>query len=145
MKKIVSLATLVLVPALLQAQDIYQFGHDISMSRQFIDIPAIILIIYVFLTAILSIMKSIFDHRLKSQMIEKGLSEKVVEQFLQPTKNDSRRTAMKWFLILMGIGVGLSIISNYSIGIHSIAIMSFSLAFSFLGYFFFTKNFDKES
>ena len=144
MKKILTIAILLFLPGFSQAQDIYQIGDDVNMSRQFIDIPAMILILYLVLMFILTIMKSILDNRLKSQMIEKGVTDKVAEQFLQPTKNDSRGMALKWFLILMGIGVGLTIIDyTLPIGIHSIAIMSFSLAFSFLGYFYFIKKSDQ--
>jgi len=144
MKKILTLAALLFLPAFLQAQDMYQINQDVNMSRQFIDIPAIILILYLVLMFILTILKSILDNRLKSQMIEKGVTDKVAEQFLQPTKTDSKGVALKWFLILMGIGVGLMIVdATLPIGIHSIAIMSFSLGLSFLGYFYFIKKSDQ--
>jgi hypothetical protein len=74
-------------------------------------------------------------------MVEKGVSENVVERFLQPTNRDVKSMAIKWFLILAGIGVGLTVISfSMPLGIHSLAIMAFSLALSFLGYFYFIKQ-----
>ena len=84
------------------------------------------------------------DNRLKARMIEKGVSDKVVEQLLQPDGKDVKGQAMKSFLLLSGIGLGLTIINFFlPIGIHSIAIMSFSIALSFLGYYYFLKRSEK--
>ena len=84
------------------------------------------------------------DNRLKARMIEKGISDNIVEKFLQPDSKDIKGQAMKWFLLLSGIGVGLTISSLFlPIGIHSLAIMTFSIALSFLGYYFFLKSLEK--
>ena len=47
----------------------------------------------------------------------------------------------KWFAMLAGTGVGLTLV-NYTmpLGVHSIAIMSFSIAASFLGYYLFIRK-----
>ncbi len=111
------------------------------MTHQFFDIPCMILVLYLIIMFILSVVRALLDNRLKSQMINKGVSDKLVEQFLQPTATDAKEQAMKWFLILFGIGLGLTIVSNtLPLGIHSISIMTFSLSLSFLGYYFFVKQ-----
>jgi hypothetical protein len=98
------------------------------------------------ITFILAIIKTILDFRLKSKMVDKGVSDKVVEQFLQPQNRDAKTQAIKAFLILAGIGVGLTAINFTSpIGIHSFAIMAFSIALSFLGYFYFIKRSEADS
>jgi hypothetical protein len=98
------------------------------------------------ITFILAIIKTILDFRLKSRMVDKGVSDKVVEQFLQPQNRDAKTQAIKAFLILAGIGVGLTAINFTSpIGIHSFAIMAFSIALSFLGYFYFIKRLEADS
>jgi len=67
-----------------------------------------------------------------------------VEQFLQPGAKDTKNQIIKWFLVLTGLGLGLTIISmTLPLGIHSMAIMSFSIALSFLGYYVFTKRTEK--
>jgi hypothetical protein len=74
-------------------------------------------------------------------MVDKGVPDTVVEQFLQPQSRDAKTQAIKAFLILAGIGLGLTVI-NFTIpmGIHSFAIMAFSIALSFLGYFFYIRR-----
>ena len=74
-------------------------------------------------------------------MIEKNVPDNVVEHFLQNNESDPKGRAIKWFLILSGIGAGLTIITFFlPVGIHSIAIMVFSIAFSFLAYFYYLKQ-----
>ena len=57
---------------------------------------------------------------------------------------EDRNINIKWFAILTGIGMGLTII-NYTLplGIHPLAIIAFSIAASFLGYFLFLKQDEK--
>lgn len=144
MKKLISLTALLALSSICNAQNFYQFPDGSSITRQLFDIPAMILVVYLFIMLILNIIKSSMDHRLKSKMIEKGVSEKIVEQFLQPGNQDSKSQSIKWFLILSGIGAGLTTINFFlPIGIHSIAIMSFSIALSFLGYYYFLKRSEK--
>jgi len=143
MKKTITIAIILFGPLAINAQN-YVMPDGRNFSREFIDIPAIILVVYLISTVILTIIKLILDHRLKSRMIEKGVSENVAEQFLQPTNKDSKNLAVKWFLILTGIGIGLTMICFFlPIGIHSVAIMAFSIALSFLGYFYFLKQSEK--
>jgi hypothetical protein len=144
MKQVIIIATVLLLPFGVNAwQD--NTLHDIAdIPLGVIGIPAVILALYLILTFILTFAKSIMDNRLKARMIEKGVSDKVVEQLLQPDGKDVKGQAMKSFLLLSGIGLGLTIINFFlPIGIHSIAIMSFSIALSFLGYYYFLKRSEK--
>ena len=144
MKQVIIIATVLLLPSGVNA------GHDNTLQEiadiplGVIGIPAVILALYLILTFILTFAKSIMDNRLKARMIEKGVSDKVVEQLLQPDGKDVKGQAMKSFLLLSGIGLGLTTINFFlPIGIHSIAIMSFSIALSFLGYYYFLKRSEK--
>ena len=144
MKKVIIIATVLLQPFAANAWQDSTLLDITNMPLEVIGIPAVILVLYLVLTFILTITKSIMDNRLKARMIEKGVSDKVVEQFLQPDGKDVKGQAMKSFLLLSGIGVGLTIINFFlPIGIHSIAIMSFSIALSFLGYYYFLKRSEK--
>lgn len=140
MKKLLIFVMLV-APLASKAQEIWELPGGGRMTSKVLEISAIILILYLGITFIITIVKSILDHRLKSQMIEKGVPDKIVEQFLQPADMDTKSQAMKWFLILAGLGVGLALI-NFTLpfGIHSISIMAFCLALSFLGYYFFIRQ-----
>jgi hypothetical protein len=79
------------------------------------------------------------------KMIDKGVSDKVVEQFLKPNRKDVKSQAIKWFLVLAGIGVGLTFTSIFlPVGVHSVAIMAFSLGLSFFVYYTYLKSVRKE-
>lgn len=118
---------------------------DRGLVSEMVRTFSVLLTIIVFSAAILSLIKMILDNRIKSKMIEKGVSENIISQFLQPvSKESSRNVNVKWFCILAGIGVGLALINFFQpLGIHSLAIMSFSLAASFLGYYYFAKRTEK--
>lgn len=140
MKKILSIFTIMLSPVLLYGE-YYRLPDNSYVSEQFISIPATLLAVYLVATFILNLIKTNLDHRLKSKMLEKGVSEQVVEQFLQPHNKDARANALKWFLILTGVGLGLFFVYyTLPIGIHSMSIMAFCIAFSYLAYFFYLKQ-----
>ncbi|HET6544254.1 MAG TPA: hypothetical protein VFG46_27405 [Chryseolinea sp.] len=144
MKQVIIIATILLLPFGVNAWHDSTLQEIADMPLAVIGIPAVILALYLILTFILTFAKSIMDNRLKARMIEKGVSDKVVEQLLQPDGKDVKGQAMKSFLLLSGIGLGLTIINFFlPIGIHSIAIMSFSIALSFLGYYYFLKRSEK--
>ena len=144
MKQVIIIATVLLLPFGVNAWHDNTLQEVADMPLAVIGIPAVILALYLILTFILTFAKSIMDNRLKARMIEKGVSDKVVEQLLQPDGKDVKGQAMKSFLLLSGIGLGLTIINFFlPIGIHSIAIMSFSIALSFLGYYYFLKHSEK--
>jgi hypothetical protein len=144
MKQVIIIATVLLLPLGVNAWHDSPLQEIADIPLGVIGIPAVILALYLILTFILTFAKSIMDNRLKARMIEKGVSDKVVEQLLQPDGKDVKGQAMKSFLLLSGIGLGLSIIKFFlPIGIHSIAIMSFSIALSFLGYYYFLKRSEK--
>ncbi len=142
MKKLIAAAIIFFMPFFLHAQDDFQLGgSNFRLGGEFFRIFASVLVLYLMITFIITIIKTILDFRLKSRMVDKGVSDKVVEQFLQPQNRDAKTQAIKAFLILAGIGVGLTAINFTSpLGIHSFAIMAFSIALSFLGYFYFIKR-----
>ena len=141
MKKIIIALVIFFSPCYSYAQDQVQLGNGTYIPNEYFRIGASILVLYFLISFILSITRSILDFRLKSKMIDRGVSEKVAEQFLQPQNKDSKAQAMKAFLILAGIGLGLSVINlTTPIGIHSFAIMAFTISLSFLAYFFFVRK-----
>lgn len=93
---------------------------------------------------ILTVLKRVVDFRLKNKIVEKGIPENIVASILQTNPKEDRNMNIKWFAILAGLGVAFTLINfTLPLGIHSLAIMAFCIAASFLGYFFFIKYSDK--
>ncbi|HZE86025.1 MAG TPA: hypothetical protein VE035_17015 [Puia sp.] len=146
MKKIISIVTVITLPFALHAQEhLRDPFREVDIERLLSNFFAI-LAFFLMVGFILSLIRLIQEFRLKNKMIEKGVSDKVVEQFLQPTQRDTKGTAIKWALVLGCIGGGLTVI-NYSlpIGIHSLAIMAFSISASFFGYFWYLRQSEKTA
>lgn len=92
----------------------------------------------------LAVMKRVLDHRIKKRIVEKGIPESIASAVLQSNSKEDGNSNIKWFAILTGIGIALTIIHyTLPLGIHSLAIMAFCVAGSFLGYFFFSKYSEK--
>lgn len=123
------------------AQENYSPLQDQEFVFHFHNASVFLLGAYIVSRFILSLIKSILDYRLKSRMIERGVSEVLAKQFVGSQKADLKNRAFKWFAILSGIGTGLIIIySTQPVGLHSLAIMAFCVAIGFLAYYFFEKN-----
>ncbi|MBW1297394.1 hypothetical protein [Aquimarina litoralis] len=96
-------------------------------------IGVIIFLIILVLSFILSVLRYVLDHKLKKKMLEKEISEEVIASILQKDSKGAKHNSIKWFLVLMGTGIGLFINSLYlPLGIHSIGIMAISIALAFL-------------
>ena len=127
------------------AQSSYDPMRDSSYVFDLTHVVGTLIAVFLITTFILSLIKLYFDHRIKNRMIDKGVSENVVSQLLQPDKKDNSNIAIKWFIIFAGVGVGLTLINVFQpFGIHSLAIMSFCIAAGFLGYYYFTKRSGKQ-
>ncbi len=123
------------------AQSDYEIFNDGGFARDLTHILAMIAVIFMLTAFILSMIKLFLEHRIKNRVIDKGVDENVVSQLLQPDRKSVGDVAMKWFVIFTGIGVGLTLINVFRpFGIHSLAIMSFSVAAGFLGYYFYTRR-----
>ncbi|HEX8024285.1 hypothetical protein [Mucilaginibacter sp.] len=117
---------------------------DSSLKFEALHLSSTILTIVIFSVVILAFIKWLLDYRLKNKLIEKGAPDHVVSQLLQPVARDNKNVTIKWFALLMGLGTGLSFVDYFQpLGIHSLAIMSFSLAASFLGYYVFINRREK--
>ena len=104
-----------------------------------------IAVLIIFMVFILTIMKLYLGHRLKNKIVDKGLSENIAASILQTNPHEDRNSNIKWFSLLAGIGAGLLIVYySQPLGIHSLAIMSFSISASFLGYYLFTRYAEKQ-
>ncbi len=137
MKKIISTIVTAGTPLAVNAQAF----SSTPVDRDIFNICATIFVVGLFMAFILAILKRIIDYRLKNKIVEKGIPENIVSSILQTNPEEDRNVNIKWFSILAGLGTGLIII-NYTqpLGIHSLAIMAFSISLSFLGYYLFIKQ-----
>lgn len=129
---------LLLFAGLAQAQG---DGYRYKINQEIFEITAAIAVTLMVMLFILAVIKRYLDHKLKNKIVDKGISENMAASLLQTTPAENGNQHIKWFAILAGIAGGLTAV-NYTqpLGIHSLAIMSFSLALAFLGYYFFVKN-----
>ncbi|RYY13316.1 MAG: hypothetical protein EOO04_32095 [Chitinophagaceae bacterium] len=143
MKKLSLLTGTILFSLALNAQE--NINYDPFRDREFIEktfqATAIVVVIYLISNFFLSVIKLFLDYKLKNKMMDKGAPENIISQFLRPQKKDSRITAVKWAIIVGGIGLGFTLMLLFPpFGIHSVMIMSFCISLSFLCYYFFIKK-----
>ncbi len=137
MKKIISIAAVMTTPFVVNAQS----GNRPGIDMDIFNVCATIFVVGLFMIFILVILKRSMDYRLKNKIVEKGIPENIASSILQTNPKEDRNINIKWFSLLTGLGVALTIIYyTLPLGIHSLAIMAFSIAASFLGYFFFLKQ-----
>lgn len=137
MKKTINITAIIATPFVANAQNI----NSPAIDKEIFNVCATIFVLGLFMIFILVILKRIMEHRLKNKIIEKGIPENIVSSILQTNPKEDRNANIKWFAILAGLGAGLTIIYyTLPLGIHSLAIMAFCIAASFLGYFFFLKR-----
>lgn len=114
---------------------------DRQLIFDIINISAIILVVYLVSSFILQIIRQNFEFRIKNKLIEKGVEEPIVRQMVQPPKKDQQHLVLQWFFVLAGIAVGFTLMQfTRPFGLHSLAIMAFSIAAGFGGYFLATKK-----
>jgi len=143
MKKIASILIIAIVPFTATAQSNFTLLNSNNNMEAF-RICTSILALALVMVFILSILKRMLEFRIKNKIVEKGVNENLASFILKPGTKEDGSVNFKWFSILAGMGVGLTIV-NYTLplGFHSLAIMSFSIAASFLGYHYFLKRGDK--
>ncbi len=140
MKKIIIIAGTIAAPIIANAQNNEASDFDKEIFR----IGATIFVVGLFMIFILGIIKRVMDYRLKNKIVEKGIPENIASSILQTNPKEDRNINIKWFSILTGLGAGLTIVYyTLPLGIHSLAIMAFCVAVSFLGYFFFLRQSEK--
>ncbi|MBC2845328.1 hypothetical protein [Winogradskyella flava] len=107
-------------------------------------VSVIILLIIIGMSFVLTILRTLLEHKLKNKMLEKDISERVVASILQKDSYSAKHISVKWVLILMATGIGLFITNQYlPLGIHSIGIMTISIAIGFLCNALYLNRFSK--
>src|SRR5580658_109041 len=115
------------------------------INREFIfdliHIIAVLLVIYLISSFILQLVRQNFDFRLKSKILERQTEEHIVSQLVQPDKVNPLNSLLQWICTLIGVGIGFALISHTQpFGLHSLAIMAFSVAAGLGVYYFMAKR-----
>jgi len=143
MKKI-SLTVLVSFLAIAtQAQDRGNFDpfKDRDFLFDVLHIGTMLIAIYLIASFILQIFKAGMTARIKNRMLDKGTEENIVKELLQPDKKENKNYILQWFFIMVAIGIAFLLLMLTSpFGLHSLAIIAFSIAAGFGAYYYFTRQ-----
>jgi len=142
MKKIISTTLILSLAAAVQAQDNnFDPLKDRQLYFDILNICGILAVIYLISSFVTMILKQHYNYRIKNRMLDKGTEENIVRQLLQPEKKENKNNILQWFCMLAAIGVGITLVSLIRpFGLHSLAILAFSLAAGFGAYYYFTRQ-----
>ena len=141
MKKVLTITAAGLTSIVASAQE-YNNNAFMRYNMDIFEACAVIFVVGMFMVFIITVMRKIFEHRLKNKIVDKGISESVAQSILETkSAEENKNVNIRWFSILAGLGIGLTGV-NYTqpLGFHSLAIMAFSVSLSFLGYYLFVRN-----
>ncbi|HEV3324745.1 MAG TPA: hypothetical protein VG052_04045 [Puia sp.] len=141
MKKAFIAAAILMTSIVAKAQDNQEPLINRELIFDLIHICAVVLIIYLISSFILQLIRRNLDYRLKSRIIEKETAENIVAQLVQPDKTNPVNTLLQWFCTLVGIAIGFTIMAfTGPFGLHSLAIMAFSVAAGLGTYYLFIRR-----
>jgi FtsH-binding integral membrane protein len=141
MKKTIVVAAMLTSAMVVSAQDKQEPLIDRGLIDGVAHICAIIFVMYLISSFILQLIRQNLDYRLKSKIIEKETPENVVGQLVQSDKTNPANTILQWFCTLMGIAIGFTIMAfTQPFGLHSLAIMAFSVAAGLGIYYLFIRR-----
>ncbi|HSZ31828.1 MAG TPA: hypothetical protein VK772_00880 [Puia sp.] len=146
MKKLLTTAGILCMAFAVQAQSPENFNP--LTDRQFyfdtLNIIGILSGLYIISSFIQRLFKQYYGYRIKNRMLDKGTEENIVKELLQPEKKDNKDYVLQWFCMLASIGAGIFLVSWIRpFGLHSLAILAFSIAAGFGAYFYFSRQTEK--
>jgi hypothetical protein len=142
MKKIFTIILACLITVVSFGQNHYPNDphYNKAIPDKFIEVPGLILMVYLAVHVLLTIIKMFLDNRLMAKMIDKGVSEELIKRVTQRNPTDMMMDALKWLMLLTGLAIGIFIASLFPIGILTIAFIVSGAAVGFLVYFLLLKN-----
>jgi FtsH-binding integral membrane protein len=141
MKKAIIAAAILTSTIAANAQDKQEPLIDRELVFDMVHICAVVLVIYLISSFILQLIRQNLDYRLKSKIIEKQTDENVVAQLVPADKTNPVNSILQWFCTLMGVAIGFLVMTfTQPFGLHSLAIMAFSVAAGLGIYYLFTRR-----
>jgi hypothetical protein len=144
MKKLLATVTILCFAFAAHAQDVFDPLKDRQLYFDILNICAVLTGIYLISSFILHIVKQHYSYRIKNRILDKGTEENIVLQLLRPDKKENKNYILLWFCMLAAIGAGLTLVNLIRpFGLHSLAILAFSIAAGFGAYYYFTRQTEK--
>ena len=141
MKKLSLITAILLSTIMVNAQDGQGYRNYLPIPEEVTRAVIIFTGMYLIGSFILTLIRSLLDHRLKRRMLDKGVSEELARQFFQSNTKDVKTLTMKWFIIFLSVGAGFTVVNmTQPLGVHSIATLCFCIAFGYLAYYFFVRK-----
>jgi hypothetical protein len=123
------------------AQDKPEPLIDRGLIFDLVHLLVFILVIYLISSFILQLVRQNLDFRLKSKILERQTEQSIVSQLVQPDRINPLNSVLQWICALVGVGIGFAFISHtLPFGLHSLAIMAFSVAAGLGVYYFVAKR-----
>ncbi|WP_449437040.1 hypothetical protein [Pedobacter steynii] len=117
----------------------FELADGMFIPDVFIRTIIIILLFYVFTSFLLTLIRILLNHRLKSKMISMEYSSAEVEKILK-SENENKNYAMRWFFLLLGSAIGFVAISQFRFGWMSLGILALCIALGYGAYFGYLKK-----
>lgn len=137
MKTTLPIFSLILLPAWANAQA----STSTYIDRDQIALGVTVLLVAFILTFLLELAKRYLDYRLKEKVVESGATQELAALLLQRDPQELLRTCIKWLAIFLGLCCGFGIVAIIRLPVWgSMAVISFCLAGSFMGYYLFLKS-----
>ncbi|MCF0072743.1 hypothetical protein LZD49_19840 [Dyadobacter sp. CY261] len=140
MKRITFTLFASLAPSVLNAQSFSEAFADSDMLK----IGIAVICMGLAMLFILEMFRRFFDFQIKSKALEMRVPEELASVILNDKPGKDRKSGIKWSFIFAGLGFGLTLV-HYTRpwGTHSFAIMAFSLAAAFFGYYCYIRFSEK--
>src|SRR5688572_29487776 len=139
MKKSLVITSLLSVAFMFKAQ-----AQSRQLDHEAMRIVAVVGVMVLIALFILTFLRYILDSRIKNRIIDKGISQDLASSLLASNKKDDKLQTLKWVCLLAATGAGLLLVYyTLPIDIHSFAIMCFSIALGYLGYYLIMKQSQK--
>jgi len=141
MKKILSTTAILCFAVAARAQENFDPLKDRQLYFDILNICAVLAVIYLISSFLLQMIRNHYNFRIKNRILDKGTEENIVRQLLQPEKKENKNYILQWFCLLAAIGAGLFLVNLIRpFGLHSLAIMAFSIAAGFGAYNYFSRE-----
>ncbi len=141
MKKIISTSAILCFAFAARAQENFDPLKDRQLYFDVLNICGVLAAVYLISSFILQLIRNHYSFRIKNRILDKGTEENIVRQLLQPDKKENKNYILQWFCMLAAIGAGFFLVNLIRpFGLHSLAIMAFSIAAGFGAYYYFARQ-----
>jgi hypothetical protein len=141
MKKLISTSVILCFAFAARAQENFDPLKDRQFYFDILNICAVLAVIYLISSFILNLIRNHYNFRIKNRILDKGTEENIVHQLLKPDKKENQNYILQWFCMLAAIGLGILLVNLLRpFGLHSLAILAFSMAAGFGTYYYITRT-----